>query len=250
MKNLVENKLRTSKDEDVKMNTRCSAILQNQLPYKEEEPGRFALSCSIGELTSNALADLGASISVMPLLMFSRLGIRGLKPINMTIEMADKTQSTLEGIMENLHIKIDNFFPVGDLLDNTEEKCYWCFLNDDKRIDVAWEELSLNDWRRDDMPYMNVDLDIRPNIGEDCEHIENFREEKEELILDTVLDKLDNWWFSGIIKDEDDLNRIVDYLELKSYDGFIDVEDEAYKERMCEFIGMTYTTPQPILMRK
>ncbi|GJU35196.1 hypothetical protein Tco_1183550 [Tanacetum coccineum] len=102
MKNLVENKLRSSEDEDIKMNTRCLVILQNHLPPKEQDPGSFTLPCSIGKLTFNALADLGASISVMPLLMFKRLGIRGLKPKNMTIEMADRTQSTLKGIVENL----------------------------------------------------------------------------------------------------------------------------------------------------
>nr|GEZ50591.1 hypothetical protein [Tanacetum cinerariifolium] len=36
----------------------------------------------------------------------------------------------------------------GDVPDNTKEKCYWCCLNDNKRIDVAWEGLRLNDWIR------------------------------------------------------------------------------------------------------
>ncbi|GJS82515.1 hypothetical protein Tco_0749056 [Tanacetum coccineum] len=100
MKNLGENKLRTLEDEDVKMNTRCSAILQNQLPPKEQDQGSFTLPYSIIKLTFNALADLEESISVMPLLMFRRLGIGGLKPINMTIEMADGTQITPKGIVE------------------------------------------------------------------------------------------------------------------------------------------------------
>ncbi|GKE81173.1 hypothetical protein Tco_1551173 [Tanacetum coccineum] len=109
MKNLVENKLRTSEDEDVKINTKCSVILQNQLPPKEQDPWSFTLLCSIGKLTFNALDDLGASISVMPLSMFKRLGIGGLKPINMTIEIAYRTQSTPMGIAENLLIKINKF---------------------------------------------------------------------------------------------------------------------------------------------
>ncbi|GKD53013.1 hypothetical protein Tco_1286400 [Tanacetum coccineum] len=61
IKNLVENKSRISEDEDVKMNTSCSAILHNQLPPKKQDPGSFTLFCSIGKLTFNALADLGAS---------------------------------------------------------------------------------------------------------------------------------------------------------------------------------------------
>nr|GEZ09690.1 hypothetical protein [Tanacetum cinerariifolium] len=45
----------------------------------------------------------------------------------------------------------------GDLFDNTEEKCYWCALNNDKRIKVAWEGLSLNDWIR--VRYMRASMD-------------------------------------------------------------------------------------------
>ncbi|GKC61661.1 hypothetical protein Tco_1089259, partial [Tanacetum coccineum] len=56
------------------MNPRCSALLQNHLPPKEQDPGSFILPCSIGKLDfSNALADLGASISIMPLSMYKRL---------------------------------------------------------------------------------------------------------------------------------------------------------------------------------
>ncbi|GKE30181.1 hypothetical protein Tco_1445565, partial [Tanacetum coccineum] len=75
-------------------------------------------------------------------------------------------------------------------------------------------------------------------------------DEKMELTLDTVLDKLDDEWFSGTVEDEDDLDGIVNYLELKSYDGFINVDDEAYKKKRCEFLGMTYKTPTSILIKK
>ncbi|GKA59283.1 hypothetical protein Tco_0758596 [Tanacetum coccineum] len=71
-----------------------------------------------------------------------------------------------------------------------------------------------------------------------------------ELILDIVLDKLNDSWFKGTIDDEDDLNGIVDYLELKPHDGIIDIEDETYKERMCKLLGMTYKEPSPILTEK
>ncbi|GJV01197.1 hypothetical protein Tco_1334766 [Tanacetum coccineum] len=165
----------------------------------------------------------------------------------------------------------------GDLLDNSEEKCSWCFLNDDKRIDVAWERLSLNDWirvrygkvckmtkdkimkdywrqefneKQDDITNMNVDLEISPNIRKDLKDLENFRDEKMELILDNVYDKLDDEWYSGTVIDEEDLDGIVDYLELKSYDGFINVDDEAYKKKICELLGMTYKMPTPILFEK
>ncbi|GJU53491.1 hypothetical protein Tco_1227205 [Tanacetum coccineum] len=55
-------------------------------------------------------------------------------------------------------------------------------MNDDKRLDVAWEGMCFKDWVR-------VRHEKNPNIEEDCEDLENFGEEKMELILDVVLDK-------------------------------------------------------------
>ncbi|GJW48918.1 hypothetical protein Tco_0080564 [Tanacetum coccineum] len=67
IKDLVANKQLTKEDDEVSMNPRCSALLQNQLPPKENDPGSFILPCSIGRLDfNNALADLGASINIMP----------------------------------------------------------------------------------------------------------------------------------------------------------------------------------------
>ncbi|GJU05082.1 zinc knuckle CX2CX4HX4C containing protein [Tanacetum coccineum] len=83
-------------------------------PKKEQDPGSFILPCSIGKLDfKKALADLGASISIMPFSMYKRLGIGKLKPINMLTDMADIPKCALKGIVENLLIKIDKFiFPV------------------------------------------------------------------------------------------------------------------------------------------
>ncbi|GJS20919.1 zinc knuckle CX2CX4HX4C containing protein [Tanacetum coccineum] len=81
-----------------------------ELPPKEEDPGSFILPCSIGRLDfNNALADLGASISIMPLSMYKRLGMGKLELINMVIEMADNTKSIPKGIVKNLLIKINKF---------------------------------------------------------------------------------------------------------------------------------------------
>ncbi|GJV14372.1 retrovirus-related pol polyprotein from transposon TNT 1-94 [Tanacetum coccineum] len=98
----------------VKLNARCSGILQNRLPPKENDLGSFILPCIIGNTTaSNALADLEASISVMPFSMFKRLGLGNPKSINMMIEMADGSMQSPKGIVNNMLVKIHNFiFPV------------------------------------------------------------------------------------------------------------------------------------------
>ncbi|GJR82458.1 reverse transcriptase domain-containing protein [Tanacetum coccineum] len=58
---------------------------------------------------SNALADLGASISVMPFSMFKHLGLRNPRPVNMVIEMADRSMQSPKGIVENVLVKIHMF---------------------------------------------------------------------------------------------------------------------------------------------
>nr|GEU91781.1 hypothetical protein [Tanacetum cinerariifolium] len=53
------------------------------------------------------------SISVMPYSLFKRLGLRSLKPIRMTIKMADRSMQSPKEIKENILVKISKFvFPV------------------------------------------------------------------------------------------------------------------------------------------
>ncbi|GJU67779.1 reverse transcriptase domain-containing protein [Tanacetum coccineum] len=265
------------------MNPRCSALLQNQLPPKEQDPGSFILPCSIGRLDfNNALAYLGASISIMPLSMYNRLGMGKLEPINMVIEMADNTNCNPKGIAENLLVKIDKFIfqvdfvildmvedfrmfiflgrpllatahtkailqqkenvrqywgscdPYSDVCDggglpNNKEKRYWESVNDREREDLEWEELSLNDW----MKIRDEEDDIKKNL----EDPEECGEDKSNVIMGAIHDKLNYDWFNGTSEDEDDLEGILNYLEPISYDGLIDLDYEAYNKRKFLALG-------------
>ncbi|GJS06630.1 putative ribonuclease H-like domain-containing protein [Tanacetum coccineum] len=73
---------------------------------------------------SNALADLGASISIMPYSLFKRLELGSLKPIKMAIEMADRSIQSPKGMKENVLVKISNLvFPIDFIiLDIAEDK--------------------------------------------------------------------------------------------------------------------------------
>ncbi|GKC54287.1 hypothetical protein Tco_1077032, partial [Tanacetum coccineum] len=49
------------------MNANCSAVILKKLPEKLGDPGRFLIPCGFGEFDNHlALADLGASINLMP----------------------------------------------------------------------------------------------------------------------------------------------------------------------------------------
>ncbi|XP_076926429.1 uncharacterized protein LOC143589595 [Bidens hawaiensis] len=65
--NVLTNKRKLEELSHVTLNEECSAILQNKLPEKMTDPGSFTIPCLIGSLSvSNALANLGASINLMP----------------------------------------------------------------------------------------------------------------------------------------------------------------------------------------
>ncbi|GKA49893.1 retrovirus-related pol polyprotein from transposon TNT 1-94 [Tanacetum coccineum] len=94
-----------------------------KLPPKEKDPGSFILPCIIGNImVSNALADLGASISVMPFSMFKRLDLRNSRPV-MVIEMADRSMQSSKRIVENVLVKIHKFIFLVDfvILDIVED---------------------------------------------------------------------------------------------------------------------------------
>ncbi|GJY39679.1 reverse transcriptase domain-containing protein [Tanacetum coccineum] len=92
------------------MNEICSAVLLNKLPSKEKDPGSFTIPCDIDHLhINNALADLGASISLMPYTMYEKLGLGKPKPMRMGLELADRSIQYPWGIAENVLIKIDKF---------------------------------------------------------------------------------------------------------------------------------------------
>ncbi|PPS03620.1 hypothetical protein GOBAR_AA17042 [Gossypium barbadense] len=68
LKELLANKRKLDATSHVELNAVCSAILKNKLPNKLKDPGSFTIPCLIGSLSVNsALADLGATINVMPL---------------------------------------------------------------------------------------------------------------------------------------------------------------------------------------
>nr|GEV09468.1 hypothetical protein [Tanacetum cinerariifolium] len=368
---------------------------------------------------NNALVDLGASISIMPLSMYKRLGIGKLEPINMMIEMADNTKCTPNGLVENLLVKINKLiFPVDFVILNIVEdikipiilgrtllatthakvdifrklislevgnekvifkirssfdlmifkfvcsiKSITCSENDDlnkmyydlflyetelcefnhllaiepdiftydievqesyeevvyrmtkqedpwkiKKMDEAnlerhqdltpvekptvhwcraipqgkeyeceyWAScnpysnvcdedtyrkmisgLSLSDWmkiRYRKVCKMTMERILKDHwrkrfdeeeddIEENSEDPKEWGEDKANILIGVIYDKLNNDWFNGISKDEDDLEGILDYLEPSSYDGFIDLDNEAYIERRCRLLGLTYVEP-------
>nr|GFA20703.1 hypothetical protein [Tanacetum cinerariifolium]GFA25967.1 hypothetical protein [Tanacetum cinerariifolium] len=112
LKGLLSNKTRFEEACTVTMNERCSVVLLNKLLSKEKDPGSFTIPYDIGHLhINNALADLGASISLMPYTMYEKLGLGESKPMRMSLELTDRSIQYQRGIAKNVLINIDKFIP-------------------------------------------------------------------------------------------------------------------------------------------
>ncbi|GJR08324.1 DNA/RNA polymerases superfamily protein [Tanacetum coccineum] len=80
--------------------------INNSIPRKEKDPGSFTLPCFINNVCfDNALVDLGASVSVMPLLTYLNLGLGELAHTKLTVELADRIVKYPKGIAENVLVE-------------------------------------------------------------------------------------------------------------------------------------------------
>ena len=88
MKDILSQKRRLADFETVNLTEECSAILQRKLPHKLKDPGSFTIPCTIGNaIFERALCDLGASINLMPLSIFKRLGLGEARPTTVTLQL-------------------------------------------------------------------------------------------------------------------------------------------------------------------
>ncbi|GJZ49894.1 hypothetical protein Tco_0604084 [Tanacetum coccineum] len=91
--------------------------INNVIPRKEKDQWSFTLPCYINNVCfDNALVDLGASVSVMPLLTYLNLGLGELAHSMLTVELADRTVKYPKGIAENVLVGIGKFTFLADFI--------------------------------------------------------------------------------------------------------------------------------------
>nr|GEY83870.1 reverse transcriptase domain-containing protein [Tanacetum cinerariifolium] len=88
---LLANKDKLFELAKVSLNENCSAMLLKKLPERLGDPGKFLIPCEFPRMNvCHALADLGASINLMPLSIWKKLSLPELTPTWMTLELADR----------------------------------------------------------------------------------------------------------------------------------------------------------------
>nr|GFB56952.1 reverse transcriptase domain-containing protein [Tanacetum cinerariifolium] len=98
-KKLLNNKDKLIELTKTPLNENCSAVVLKKLPEKLGDPGRFLIPCDfIGLDNCLALADLGASINLMPLPIWKKLRLPTLNDTKMVLELVDRTISKPTGV--------------------------------------------------------------------------------------------------------------------------------------------------------
>nr|GEV82593.1 reverse transcriptase domain-containing protein [Tanacetum cinerariifolium] len=113
IKSLLTNKDKLCELARTPLNEHCSAILLKKLPEKLGDPDKFLIPCDfVGMAECLALADLGASIILMPLSVWNKLSLLDLSPTCMTLELSDRLISRPVGVAEDVFVKVGTFrFP-------------------------------------------------------------------------------------------------------------------------------------------
>ncbi|GJR43312.1 mutator type transposase [Tanacetum coccineum] len=73
----------------------------DQLPTKKSNPGHFTLPCTIGNFNFYVMANLGASVNVLPRNIFEYLKLTNLSETEMLVEMADIRKKAPLGIVKD-----------------------------------------------------------------------------------------------------------------------------------------------------
>ncbi|GJQ99001.1 reverse transcriptase domain-containing protein [Tanacetum coccineum] len=112
LKSFLSNKEKLIELANTPVSENCSAVILKKLPEKLGDPGKFLIPCGFSELKCKALADLGASINLMPLSVWKELGLPELISTQMTLELANRDICTPKGIARDVFVPVGKFtFP-------------------------------------------------------------------------------------------------------------------------------------------
>nr|GEX86876.1 reverse transcriptase domain-containing protein [Tanacetum cinerariifolium] len=113
IKSLLTNKDKLFELARTPLNEHCSAVLLKKLPEKLGDPGKFLIPCDfMGMDECLALANLAASINLMPLSVWNKLSLPKLSLMYMTLELAGRSISRPVGVIEDVFVKVGAFhFP-------------------------------------------------------------------------------------------------------------------------------------------
>nr|GEY71892.1 reverse transcriptase domain-containing protein [Tanacetum cinerariifolium] len=109
LKALLSNKEKLLELPNTPLNENCSTVILKKLPEKLGDPRKFLIPCGFSELKCKALADLRASINLLPLSIWKNLGLPEFISTRMTLELANRAICTPAGIAREVFVLVGKF---------------------------------------------------------------------------------------------------------------------------------------------
>ena len=98
-------------DKKAFLTEKVSSIIQCTTMVKYKDPRTPTISVNIGgTCIDKALLDLGASVNLLPYLVYRQLGLGELKTTNITLSLANRSVKIPKGIVEDVLVKVDKFY--------------------------------------------------------------------------------------------------------------------------------------------
>ena len=244
MKDIFSKKRGLSDFETVNLTEECSAILQMKLLQKLKDPSNFTIPCTIGNtIFERALCDLGASINLMPLSIFRRLGLGEARTTTVTLQLEDRSLKHLRGVIEDVLVKVDKFiFPTDFIvLDMEEDKEIPIILGRPflaigrAMIDVQRGELKLR-VQEDEVKFNVFEAVRHPTESDTC-----FMTETVEAIVSSQSGLTDPLEASLVQSDSKNLGE-----EAEEYVKWMD-SFEPNRRKYFESLGENTRTPMPFV---
>jgi len=91
LKDMCIKKRKTNVPKKVFLAINISELLSGPIPVKYKDPGCPTIACTIGQAeSSRALLNVGASINLLPFLVYQQLRLGDLSPTRVTIQLAGR----------------------------------------------------------------------------------------------------------------------------------------------------------------
>ncbi|GJU25226.1 reverse transcriptase domain-containing protein [Tanacetum coccineum] len=117
LKDLLSDKEKLLVLANTSLTENCLSVLLKKLPEKLRDPGKFLIPYYFPEFEKcMALADLGASINLMPLFVWKKLMLPKLVPTRMTLELANRSIAYPTGIAEDVFVQVGKFIFSADFI--------------------------------------------------------------------------------------------------------------------------------------
>ncbi|GJX12646.1 reverse transcriptase domain-containing protein [Tanacetum coccineum] len=152
IKSLLMNKDKLFELANIPLNENCSAMLLRKLPENLGDPNKFLIPYDFPRMdVCHALADLGASINLMPFSIWKKLSLPELTPTWMTLELADRSITHPKGVAKDVFIKVGKFhFPTDFVVVDFEadprvnDEAVTFNLNQTTRYSSTYDDMSVN----------------------------------------------------------------------------------------------------------